>query len=128
MHKSCLRALPYLGTGQWSELLLRRMDQRHQASTRQVRRWLGQEGVALAGYDIDHIVPRCLGGLDHPYNYCIVPTGLNRRWGPDWTPAKRAALGRDTVKPALAFAQWSRAQARQARVPLNRFEAPGRLS
>ncbi len=115
------RKIAYLGCGPWSELLLQRMDQRHHATTRQVRRWLGREGVQLKGYDIDHIVPRCLGGLDHPFNYCIVPVSLNRHWGTNWTASKRNTLGRGAVSPALAFAQWSRDQ---ADVPLSDFRHP----
>jgi len=55
------------------------------ASTRQVRNWLLTHSHLcpvdnFTECDIDHIVPRSLGGHDHPYNYYIMPTSMNKKF------------------------------------------------
>ena len=81
-----------------------------------------EEGLDLQEYEIDHIVPRSVGGVDHPHNYAMVPRHLNRQWAGNWHAAKRSALGPATVRQALDFAQWSAAQ---STVPYGAF-VPGR--
>ena len=71
---------------------------------------LKEEGLCLEGYEVDHIVPRSLGGADHPHNYALVTQRLNRQWAGDWTADKRHELGPCAVRQALDFAQWSAAQ------------------
>lgn len=110
--------MQYLGHPRLLPHLVASMGPLQVASTQQVRRWLGESGLDLGGYEIDHIVPRSLGGIDHPHNYAIVPRNLNRQWRGDWTADKRAELGRDTVRQALDFAQWSAAQ---STVPYHAF-------
>lgn len=100
----------YLGHARCLPYLLMRMGPRQVASTRQVRHWLCEEGLDLQEYEIDHIVPRSVGGVDHPHNYAVVPRHLNRQWAGNWHAAKRSALGPATVQQALDFAQWSAAQ------------------
>lgn len=100
----------YLGHASHLPYLLLRMGPRQVASTRQVRRWLLEQGLELHTCDIDHIVPRSLGGVDHPHNYALVPRQLNRQWAGNWHAEKRRALGPATVRQALEFAQWSAAQ------------------
>lgn len=62
-------------------------------STEAFRRLLVSRGFNLIGKDIDHIVPRALGGADHPANYRIVPSSLNRSLGSSWGPEKCASVG-----------------------------------
>lgn len=51
------------------------------ASTRAFRARLRAEGVELDGQDIDHIWPKSLGGVDHPLNYQVLDSSLNRSLG-----------------------------------------------
>lgn len=51
------------------------------ASTRSFRAQLRADGIDLSGKDIDHIWPRSLGGIDHPLNYQVLDSHLNRSLG-----------------------------------------------
>ena len=108
----------YLGTPRIAALVMARMGSAHVANTQQVRRWLRDEGLCLEDCEVDHIVPRALGGVDHPYNYALVRRDLNRQWSANWTADKRRELGPCAVQQALAFAQWSTAQ---STVPYSTF-------
>jgi hypothetical protein len=51
-------------------------------SPRAFRARLEREGFAIPeGMDVDHIWPRALGGADHPANYQVLPSGVNRGLG-----------------------------------------------
>lgn len=50
-------------------------------STRNFRSQLRADGIDLGGKDIDHIWPRSLGGIDHPLNYQVLDSHLNRSLG-----------------------------------------------
>lgn len=50
-------------------------------STRTFRAQLRADGINLDGKDIDHIWPRSLGGVDHPLNYQVLDSHLNRSLG-----------------------------------------------
>ena len=45
-------------------------------------------GVNLVGKDIDHIIPKSLGGADHPSNYQVLDSSLNRSLGATWNREK----------------------------------------
>jgi len=64
-----------------------------QVRTGKYRRGLTKQGLDLTGLEIDHIVPRSLGGADHPANYQVIPMKVNRSLGNTWTPAKCASVG-----------------------------------
>jgi len=49
-------------------------------STASHRLNLIDKGVNLTGKDIDHIIPKNLGGADTPLNYQVVSSSLNRSW------------------------------------------------
>jgi len=49
-------------------------------STAEYRNKLMEKGINLEGKDIDHIIPVAKGGIDHPWNYQVVPAALNRAW------------------------------------------------
>jgi len=49
-------------------------------STHSFRTELTEKGINLTGKDIDHIVPKNLGGIDHPLNYQVVDSSLNSSW------------------------------------------------
>lgn len=59
-------------------------------STATFRRQLVQLGVSVVGKDVDHIVPRSLGGADHPSNYQLLDASKNRSLGAEWTTRKCA--------------------------------------
>jgi hypothetical protein len=62
-------------------------------STADMRRILIAAGVNLVGMDIDHIVPRSLGGADHPSNYQVLDSSLNRSLGATWNREKCEMAG-----------------------------------
>ena len=71
---------------------------------REVRRALAPH-VRLRGLEVNHIIPKSIGGRHHPRNYALVPAALNREWANNWTADKRAALGHSIVQEACAFAR-----------------------
>ena len=62
-------------------------------STSSYRSRLRTEGRALGGLDVDHIVPRSLGGADHPLNYQLLPSSVNRSLGASWGFGKCLGVG-----------------------------------
>lgn len=60
------------------------------------------QGVDLAGKDIDHIVPRSLGGADNPGNYRIISAHENRSLGATWNEEKCLAVGETRCARAVA--------------------------
>jgi hypothetical protein len=62
-------------------------------------------GYSLVGKEIDHIVPRSLGGADHPANYRVIDGSLNRRLGNEWGPDKCRAVGKQTCAGAIAISR-----------------------
>jgi uncharacterized coiled-coil protein SlyX len=52
-------------------------------TTAAYRKMLRKEGVDLDGLDADHGLPKSLGGADHPLNYRMIDSSLNRSLGND---------------------------------------------
>lgn len=73
-------------------------------STQRFRRRLETVGINLAGKDIDHIVPKALGGPDHPWNYQVLESSVNRSLGADFGVAKCWNAG---PKCVLAVGSWA---------------------
>lgn len=71
-------------------------------STAAFRRLLIAQGFDLAGKDIDHIVPRALGGADDPANYQVLDSSLNRSLGKTWNAEKCLMAGRRQCREAVA--------------------------
>jgi hypothetical protein len=57
-------------------------------STAAFRRILIAAGENLTGLDVDHIVPKSLGGADNPANYRLLPASENRSLGNVWDRSK----------------------------------------
>jgi hypothetical protein len=57
-------------------------------STARFRELLVSSGVSVLGQDVDHIVPRSLGGADHAANYQLLPSSVNRSLGNAWDREK----------------------------------------
>ncbi len=72
-------------------------------STAKYRRRLRADGVSLDGVDVDHIVPRSLGGADHPSNYQLIDASLNRSLGNTWNRDKCMMAGRAGCLAAIAI-------------------------
>ncbi len=73
-------------------------------STARYRRRLESVGIDLAGKDIDHIFPKALGGPDHPWNYQVLESSVNRSLGADFGVAKCWNAG---PKCVLAVGSWA---------------------
>lgn len=71
--------------------LVRGLDCSEGMSTRAFRAFLTAQGFDLTGKDIDHIVPRSLGGADHPANFQVLPSSQNRSLQATFDRAKCAA-------------------------------------
>ena len=71
-------------------------------STAAYRSVLAAQGKLLAGVDVDHIVPKSLGGADHPANYQLLPSATNRSLGNVWNEEKCLAAGEDACARAVA--------------------------
>ncbi len=74
-------------------------------STAAYRAVLVAKGVALGGMDVDHIVPRSLGGADHPSNYQLLPSSVNRSIGNAWNEDKCLAVGEKECANAIAISR-----------------------
>jgi hypothetical protein len=70
-------------------------------STSQYRKTLKGLGVDLTGLDVDHVVPKSLGGADHPGNYILTSSHLNRSQGNDFGPEKCERVGMGVCKLAV---------------------------
>lgn len=53
------------------------------ATPGQYRKQLRQQGLDLDGLDTDHGLPKSKGGADHPLNYRMIESSLNRSLGSD---------------------------------------------
>lgn len=71
-------------------------------STAAFRALLASHGADLTGKDIDHIVPRSLGGADNPGNYQVLPSSENRSLGATWNQDKCLAVGEVRCARAIA--------------------------
>lgn len=76
-------------------------------STQQFRGMVG----ATPGVDVDHIVPRSLGGADHILNYNLVPASVNRSIGNAFGPWKcgwdhPASVGPARCAAAVSVSIW----------------------
>ena len=61
-------------------------------------------------FSVDHVVPKNIGGLDHCYNYVLMPTEINAGFGDKWTTEKKNYVGSHAVKVTTAFSQWFRSR------------------
>ncbi len=71
-------------------------------STQSYRHDLAAKGENLAGRDVDHIVPRSLGGADHPSNYQVLSSHVNRSQGAWWGFDKCLSVGAIVCAAAVA--------------------------
>ena len=76
-------------------------DRCKRVSTAAYRKQLRAQGVDLDHKDIDHIVPRGHGGVDHPANYQVLDSSLNRSLGKTWDIQKCLMPGRDRCIKAI---------------------------
>jgi hypothetical protein len=74
-------------------------------STSAYRVLLAAQGVALDGMDVDHIVPRSLGGADNPENYQLLPASVNRSLGNTWNEEKCLSVGAERCARAVGVSR-----------------------
>lgn len=74
-------------------------------STSEMRRILTAAGMNLAGKDIDHLVPKSRGGADHPSNYQVLDSSLNRSLGATWNRDKCLMAGVQRCADAVAVSR-----------------------
>lgn len=79
-----------------------RVDCSENLTTAAYRAFLVSQGVDLAGKDIDHIVPRSIGGADNPGNYRVISAHENRSLGATWNEEKCLAVGEARCARAVA--------------------------
>ena len=65
-------------------------------------------GLSVDDISTDHILPRSVGGHHHVFNYYIMHKSHNSHFRDNWTPEKRAYIGKQGVKLAQGFATWCR--------------------
>lgn len=77
-----------------------------------VRQWLQRypeccpvKPHELRDFAIDHIIPKKLGGHDHPCNYFLLEKSVNRHLGYFVTKEKMRIVGKDVWEKATQFAQ-----------------------
>ncbi len=109
-----------------------RATDKQKMTTASVRTWLKKhdrfpaaykrQGFSLEDCDIDHILPRSIGGIDHPYNYYILPKKLNKRWSGWWTAHKMTYMGTANAKAAKNFFLWVRGEGDRLQIDYNAFD------
>ena len=72
-----------------------------------LRTLTGEKNLTLADERIavDHIIPQCLGGINHPYNYFLMWQPLNSSFSGWWTSEKSRYIGKHIVKHAMAVSR-----------------------
>jgi hypothetical protein len=100
-------------------------------TTARVRKWLEDNGgfppkytnakLSLADFDIDHILPKSVGGQDHPFNFVLLPKKLNSSLSGWWTAEKQAYIGRATARTAKNFFVWVREEGKRLGLNCNDF-------
>jgi hypothetical protein len=55
----------------------------------------GADGKQGRMFDIDHLLPESVGGMDHPRNYCVMHRSLNRSYGNSLAPEKAGYIATD---------------------------------
>ena len=55
-------------------------------------------------FDVDHAIPKAMGGLDHPMNYFVMPQALNKSFG-SLIDEKLGLVGRSVARRVAAFAK-----------------------
>ena len=101
--------------------------------TSQIRTWLSNNthciphGILLDTCHIDHIIPKDIGGIDHPYNYFIMNSTANSHFRNFFNCEKLAYIGKEVSIDARNFAKWVISQALStsfiAIVNCNQFDA-----
>ena len=70
------------------------------------RKWLGNLVGSLEGMQVDHIIPKKMGGIDHSCNYMPIPGKLNNAFGDMVDSTKAFAVGFELFATALACTRY----------------------
>lgn len=74
--KKSIRPIIYIGISLYSF----KMEGSSKIGTQEFRKKLIRNGENLAMKDIDHKIPKNLGGVDHTWNYQVISSSENRSW------------------------------------------------
>lgn len=81
-------------------------------TTAQVRAWLKNNPDCIPPHlnlddcDIDHVIAHAFGGVDHPFNYVIMPKSVNRFFKEWLTPVKFVYVGHSVARTVKAMSRW----------------------
>lgn len=77
-----------------------------------MQRWLSSIDADLdsGDFNVDHIIPKFWGGIDHPRNYFLLCGSLNKSLGEWITKEKMAFIGKKNRAAASKFAKFMTAQ------------------
>lgn len=79
--------------------------------TDEARAWFVAAGLHPDSVQVDHVVPRNMGGVSHVYNACFLPGSKNAAFGDRLDAAKKAYVGASAVAVASAVTRWHTAAA-----------------
>jgi hypothetical protein len=97
--------------------------------TRQVRGWLMRKEnqrfipsyLEDTNFAVDHIVSASIGGIDHPYNFFLLPRVLNNAFSGWATIEKKRLVGKEAWGQALDLQRWYSLKAK-TKVDLSQFD------
>ena len=81
-----------------------------------------QQGLGLEDLSVDHILPSSIGGINHPYNYYILPKSLNNQWSGWWTQEKLTCMGEGNATTFKAFLLWLKEEGDRLGIDYNAFD------
>lgn len=97
-------------------------------SREDVRRWYVADSERLVGtglgvnsVSVCHVVPECVGGLSHVYNYVLLPNTISDKFRDEFDDEKICYIGPIAVAISTAFAKWASVR---SNVDLTRFRVP----
>ena len=83
-----------------------------------MQRWLRSIDLDIndATFQVDHIIPQSMGGVDHPYNYFLLCGSINQSFRHWYTTEKEVFMGQIVCRSARKFMQYV---AREAKYHVN---------
>ena len=109
-----------------------RLSNTTEMTTAAVRQWLQkhyqiphafqQQGLRFKDLSIDHVLPTAIGGVDHPFNYFIMPKEINSKFDCWWMEKKRSYIGEANARVNKEFLLWVRAEGKRWGIDYNAFD------
>ena len=109
-----------------------RLSNMSRMTTTAVWKWLQQhdkiphafskQGLMLEDLSIDHILPTSIGGVDHPFNYSVMPKELNNNFDGWWTEEKKNYMGALNTEIIKQFRLFVLAEGERLGIDYNAFD------